>query len=588
MSRRKSFEKPKNRKGAILHLLKYLLNYKWSLIIAVFLAVASNLFALIGPLLSGYAIDAIEPGVGLVNFEKVFYYIALMIGFYLLSSILSYILKVLMIIISRKIAHSMRKDVFNKLMELPIGYFDKHQTGDILSRISYDIDTINSSLSSDLIQVASTLITVVGALIMMIAISSKLVLIFAITVPMSLLWSRYLVKKTRPLFRKRSGILGDLNSFIEEMVTGQKTIKAYVQEKHVIEKFHSKNKKAVNAYYNAEFYGGMMGPTVNLINNITLSFISVFGAILYLAGELSIGKISSFVLYSRKFSGPINEMANIMSDLQSTLAATERVFDVLEEQSEPRDDQDAVSLENLRGDVEFENVRFGYQLNQPVIHHLNFKVDSGKLIAIVGSTGAGKTTIVNLLMRFYDVDEGNIYLDNNNIKRITRESLRKSYAMVLQDSWLFYGSIYENLAYGKENTNLEEVIEAAKAARIHSFIERLPNGYETILSDEATNLSQGQKQLMTIARAMLLDAKILILDEATSNVDTRTELKIQEAMRNLMENKTCFVIAHRLSTIKNADLILVIEHGDIVEQGTHEELMETGGQYQQLYQAQFE
>lgn len=588
MRRSQKFEKPKDRKGTLVQLGGYLMRYKWKLFVAIALTIGSNLLALVGPMLSGYAIDAIELGTGKVNFNQVFYYAFWMAVFYLASAGLTYVLEVLMIRISRQVTYAMRKDVFNKLLDLPVGYFDVHQTGDVISRITYDIDTVNSSISSDLIQVSSTVITVLGSFFMMFAISPKLVLIFAFTVPASFFMSRYLVKKTRPLFSRRSRELGELNGFVEEMVSGQKTLKMYDQEENTISNFNIRNKAAVDAYYHAEYYGSMIFPTINFINNVTLACISVFGALLYLAGSMSIGQISSFVLYSRKFSGPINEMANIMNDLQSSLAAAERVFALLNELSEAKDTEKMVRLENVNGDIGLENVRFSYDANQVIIKDLSLQVEAGKLIAIVGPTGAGKTTIINLLMRFYDVGAGNIYVDGNEVKEVTRESLRKSFAMVLQDTWIFHGSIYENLAYGKENATMEEVVQAAKAARIHTFIEHLPNGYETILSDEGTNISKGQKQLLTIARAMLLDAKMLILDEATSNVDTRTEKKIQEAMRYLMKDKTCFVIAHRLSTIQNADLILVVDRGNVVEQGTHEELMEKGGSYWQMYQSQFE
>ncbi|MBC3797343.1 ABC transporter ATP-binding protein [Acetobacterium tundrae] len=588
MRHSQKFEKPKNRKGTLMQLGGYLMRFKWRLLVAILLTIGSNLLALVGPLLSGYAIDAIELGVGQVNFSRVFYFAFWMVGFYLASAGLSYILEVLMITISRKVTYAMRKDVFNKLLDLPIGYFDVHQTGDVISRISYDIDTVNSSLSDDLVQVSSAVITVLGSFLMMLAISPKLVLIFVVTVPLSLLMSKYLVKKTRPLFSRRSGKLGKLNGFVEEMVSGQRTLKVYDQEESTIKRFDIKNKEAVEAYYNAEYYGSMIFPMVNFINNISLSFISVFGALLYLAGEMTIGKISSFVLYSRKFAGPINEMANIMSDLQSALAAAERVFDLLNELSEAPDAKEAVPLADVKGDIELCNVKFGYNPQQLIINDLSLKVTAGELIAIVGETGAGKTTIINLLMRFYDADAGQIYIDGTEVHDVTRDSLRKAYAMVLQDTWIFYGNIFENLTYGKENATMEEVVAAAKAARIHSFITHLPDGYETILSDEGANISKGQKQLLSIARAMLLEAKILILDEATSNVDTRTEKKIQEAMRNLMKDKTCFVIAHRLSTIQNADHILVVDRGEIVETGTHQELMRMTGRYWQLYQAQFE
>lgn len=588
MKKEGKYEKPKNRKATILRLLTYMLHYKYLLLTALILTVGSNLLSLVGPMLSGYAIDAIEPGKGGVIFERVFYYAGLMVLFYLASSVLSYLLSVLMIHISRKVVYRMRKDVFHRLMDLPVGYFDTHQTGDIISRLSYDIDTVNTSLSNDLIQILTTVITVVGALSMMIVISPKLVLIFAFTVPLSTLLTKLITGKTRPLFRLRSKKLGELNGFVEEMISGQKTLKAYHQEKNTITKFDKKNEEAVEAYYRAEYYGSVVGPTVNFINNLSLSLVSVFGALLFLAGQMSVGNISSFILYSRKFSGPINEAANIMSELQSALAAAERVFNMIDEAPEPADKKDAVSLEETEGDVELQKVSFGYTKEQTIIKELNLHAEPGKLVAIVGPTGAGKTTLINLLMRFYDIDSGKILVDQKDIEDITRASLRKSYALVLQETWLFQGTIFENIAYGKDDATMEEVVEAAKAARIHSYIMRLPKGYDTILTDDGTNISKGQKQLLTIARAMLLDAHMLILDEATSNVDTRTEQKIQKAMRKLMEHKTCFVIAHRLSTIRNADEILVVNKGEIVEQGTHTELMRKKGFYHQLYCAQFE
>ncbi len=586
--KQKKYEKPKKRKGTILRLARYMVQYKYRVLFALGLTVASNLLALMGPMLSGYAIDAIEPGVGRVDFARVFYYAALMVIFYLVSSALSYVLSVLMIHISRKVVYKMREDVFTHLMELPVGYFDTHQTGDIISRISYDIDTVNTSLANDLVQILTTLITVVGAFSMMVAISPRLVLIFAFTVPLSTLLTKLITGKTRPLFRLRSRRLGELNGFVEEMITGQKTLKAYHQEENTIRKFNAKNEEAVEAYYRAEYYGSVVGPTVNFINNLSLTLVSVFGALLFLAGKMRIGSISSFILYSRKFSGPINEAANIMSELQSALAAAERVFNMIDEPAEMADSENAVELCQVRGDVRLENVSFGYTKEQQVIKNLNLRAPHGKLIAIVGPTGAGKTTLINLLMRFYDVQDGYIFVDNREIRDVTRTSLRKGYAMVLQDTWLFQGTVFENIAYGRQNATLEDVVEAAKAAKIHSYIMRLPQGYDTVLTDEGTNISKGQKQLLTIARAMLLDAPMLILDEATSNVDTRTERQIQQAMRKLMEHKTCFVIAHRLSTIQNADEILVVNHGEIVEQGTHERLMERQGFYYQLYQAQFE
>lgn len=582
------FEKPKNRKGTILRLAVYMMKYKYLLLVALVLTIGSNLLSLVGPMLSGYAIDAIELGEGHVNFERVFYYAGLMVIFYVVSSILSYILAVLMIHISRKVVYSMRKDVFHRLMDLPVGYFDTHQTGDIISRLSYDIDTVNTSLSNDLIQILTTIITVIGALVMMIVISPKLMIIFVFTVPLSMGLTKVITGKTRPMFRLRSKKLGELNGFVEEMISGQKTLKAYHQEDNTIAKFDAKNEEAVEAYYRAEYYASVVGPTVNFINNLSLSLVSVFGALLFLGGQMSVGNISSFILYSRKFSGPINEAANIVSELQSALAAAERVFAMMDELPEPVDKPDAKVLDEVQGDVNLENVSFGYAEDIKIIKKLNLHAKPGKLVAIVGPTGAGKTTLINLLMRFYDIDEGKISVENMDVQDITRASLRESYAMVLQDTWLFQGTIFENIAYGKAHATMDEVVEAAKAARIHSYIKRLPDGYNTILTDDGTNISKGQKQLLTIARAMLLDAKMLILDEATSNVDTRTEQQIQKAMRKLMENKTCFVIAHRLSTIQKADEILVVNHGEIVEQGTHAELMNKKGFYHQLYRAQFE
>lgn len=587
-NKQKAYEKPKNRKGTLIRLGKYMMRYIWLLLLALALTIGSNLFSLIGPTLSGYAIDAIEPGAGHVEFDRVFYYAGLMVIFYVVSSLLSYLLSVLMIHISRKVVYRMRKDVFDRLLSLPVGYFDTHQTGDIISRISYDIDTINASLSNDLVQILATVITVIGAFGMMVVISPQLVMVFVFTVPLSIIMTKLITSKTRPLFRLRSRKLGELNGFVEEMISGQKTLKAYYQEANTIEKFDIKNEEAVEAYYRAEYFGSVTGPTVNFINNLSLSLISVFGALLYLAGSMTVGNISSFVLYSRKFSGPINEFANIISEFQSALAAAERVFLLIDEIPEPLDAEDAKELTSVEGNVRIEDVSFGYVEGNPIIRNLNLNADKGKLVAIVGPTGAGKTTLINLLMRFYDVGDGHIYVDNKDSSQVTRKSLRRSYAMVLQDTWLFEGSIFDNIAYGKEGATLEEVITAAKAAKIHSFIKRLPKGYETVLSDDGTNISKGQKQLMTIARAMLLESPMLILDEATSNVDTRTEIQIQQAMLKLMENKTCFVIAHRLSTIQHADVILVVNHGEIVEQGTHEELMQKKGFYHQLYRAQFE
>ena len=578
----------KDSKKILTRLWKYLYQYKWLGLLAALLSFSSNFLALVGPMLSGYAIDAIGTEAGTAQFPKVFYYCLLMVVFYFFSSLLSYILSVLMIHLSQKVVFQMRSDVFNKLVELPVRYFDSHQTGEIISRISYDIDTVNASLSTDLLQIFTSVITVVGSLAMMLFISPVMVLVFAVTIPISIILTKYMTGKVRPLFRKRSAKLGELNGFVEEIISGQRTIKVYNQEESAIRRFDQKNTEAVDSYYNADYYGSMTGPSVNFINNLSLALISVFGALLYLFGHLTLGDLSSFVLYSRKFSGPINEAANILSELQSSFAAAERVFRLIDEEPEPKDAEGAMTLRDINGEVEMKGVDFGYTPERPVIRGLSIMAEKGGLVAIVGPTGAGKTTIINLLMRFYDPDRGTISIDGNNIREVTRKSLRLSYSMVLQDTWLFYGTIYENIAYGKKGATMDEVVAAAKAARIHNYIMQLPDGYDTVLSDDGVNISQGQKQLLTIARAMLLDSKMLILDEATSNVDTRTELQIQKAMRKLMQGRTCFVIAHRLSTIQNADIILVVKDGRIVEQGNHQELMRQNRVYAELYNSQFQ
>ena len=576
------------RSAILLRLWRYLGRNRTLVILALVLSVSGSLLASYGPKLSGEAINAIDLGVGKVDFDTVFRCCGLMVLCYALSSGLSYLLSLVMLRLSRTVAKQMRHDVFENLSSLPVSFFDRYQTGDLISTITYDVDTVNQSLSNDMLQILQSVVTVVVSFVMMMTIAPKLVLVFIVTIPITVVFTRWLARRVRPLFRKRSAKLGQLNGFVEEMLSGQKTVRAYGREEAVLKKFDEKNQEAVDAYTVAEANGTITGPSVNCINNISLTLICVFGSMLFLRGEIGLGDLSSFVQYSRKFSGPINEVANIFAELQSAFAAAERVFYLIDAKPEAPDAPDATVLTQVDGDVKLEDVDFSYVPGTPIIQALNLHAKPGSLTAIVGPTGAGKTTIINLLMRFYDVDGGAIYVDGNDIRQVTRSSLRGAYTMVLQDTWLFHGTIYDNIAYGKPGATMEDVVKAAKAAHIHSYISRLPEGSNTILSDNGTSISKGQKQLLTIARAMLLDAHMLILDEATSNVDTQTEQRIQAAMRELMKDKTCFVIAHRLSTIRSADHILVLEGGQVVEQGTHDTLMAANGAYRRLYQAQFD
>ena len=586
---RRRFENTNLSRGTLLkRLWRYLGKNRVLLVLALALSVTSSLLALYGPKLSGKALNAIDLGEGRVDFDTVYRCVILMAIFYICAAVLTFLLNVVMIRLSRHISRQMRHDVFENLTKLPVSYFDRYQTGDIISTITYDIDTVNQSLSTDLLQILQSTITVVVSFIMMLTIAPQLILIFVFTIPITIFFTRWLTKKVRPMFRKRSAKLGQLNGFVEEMLSGQKTIRAYGREDVVLERFDEKNNAAVDAYTKAEAYGTITGPSVNCINNISLALVCVFGSMLFMKGRIGLGDLGSFVQYSRKFSGPINEVANIVAELQSAFAAAERVFSLIDAKPETEDAADATILSEVQGDVRLEHVDFSYVPGRPIIEGLNLHAKPGSLTAIVGPTGAGKTTIINLLMRFYDVDGGAVYVDGQDIRTVTRDSLRRAYTMVLQDTWLFHGTIFDNIAYGKPGATMEEVVAAAKAAHIHSYISRLPEGYNTVLSDNGTSISKGQKQLLTIARAMLLDAHMLILDEATSNVDTRTEQQIQAAMRQLMQGKTCFVIAHRLSTIESADHILVLDGGKVVEQGTHQALMAAGGFYHKLYQAQFD
>ena len=587
----------KTTKSVMLRLGGYMMKYWPLFLLAIILTLASNQLSLLGPKYSGDAIDAIASEGG-VDFDAVWSNVIRMLVCYVASAVLSYLLAVLMIQLSQKIIYTMRRQLFEKLTSLPVGYFDTHATGDIISRISYDIDTVNASLSQDLVQVMTSIYTVIGSLVFMWQISKPLIIVFAITVPISIVFTRYRSKRVRPLFHKRSQKLGELNGYAEEMLSGSGTIRAYNREGTIGGRFDRRNSDAMDAYYRAEYCGAVLGPSVNFINNFSISLIMIFGGILYMysqngaaaAGSLffiSLGGVAQFVQYSRKFAGPINEFANILTEFQSAFSAAERVFRIIDEEPERADTENAVSLPEVSGCVELQNVTFGYTPEKTILRDISVLANPGKTVAIVGPTGAGKTTIINLLMRFYDVSAGDIYVDNHEIRDIRRDSLRKAYTMVLQDTWLFHGTIFENIVYGKEDATLEEVKAAARAARIDSYIEHLPDGYDTVLSDDGVNISKGQKQLITIARAMLSETTMLILDEATSNVDSRTEIKIQQAMSELMRGRTCFVIAHRLSTIQNADLILVLQDGRITERGTHDELLQLGGFYSTLYNSQF-
>ena len=583
-----AFAKPKEKTSVVLlKLWRYLARYQWIIVSAALMSVLGNLLGLLSPKLSGAAIDAIEHEAG-VQFPVVYKYVILMILLAAFTSLTSWALSAIMIRLSRNVVNKMRKDLFDHMISLPISFFDTYQAGDVISILSYDVDTVGATLSTDLTQILSSLITVVGSFAMMLSIAPEMLLIFVVTIPCSIGVTRWRAKIVRPLFSKRSRMLGAMNGYAEEAVSGLKTIRAYHQEEEFNGRFKTHNDNAVHANWHADHTACITGPTVNLINNLSLAAVSIFGALLYMAGGITLGNVSSFVLYSRKFSGPINEFANILSEIQSSLAAAERVLGLLAMDPEPADDLDAQPITDCKGHVEFRHVSFGYTPDTTVLHDINYTAEPGKVMAIVGETGCGKTTMINLLMRFYDVTEGAILLDGVDVRKLRRDELRRQFTMVLQDTWLFDGTVFENIAYGRDGVTREEVERAAKAAHIHDMIMSLPQGYDTVVTGSGSSISKGQKQLLTIARAMLIDSSMLILDEATSNVDTQTERRIQDAMLQLMHGRTCFVIAHRLSTITGADCILVMDKGRIVESGTHEELLAKHGTYYELYHAQFD
>ena len=581
-------KKPKNAKSTLLRVIRYLAAYRFVILGIFLLCILSNALSLMGPSFAGSAVNAAAAGKGKVDIPVVFVYAKKMLAVYVISSLLTVGINTTMLLISKWFARKMRRDVFEKLLRLPVGFFDRNPAGDLISRVSYDIDVISTCLATDIAQIMTSLVTVLGSLGMMIWINPLLSTVILITIPASVGYTAFMRKNVSPRYSKRSRSYGVLNGFVEEMFSGQKTIQAYAYESSAQERFQEVNTAAVNAYQDAEYYGCTIGPTMGVINNSSLALITLLGSLLFMGGRVDLGQVSSFILYSRKFSGPINEIANIVNEIFSGLSAAERVFDLLDQQEETADLPGATVLEKTAGAVTMDHVSFGYEPGKIVLHDLSMEAVPGELIAIVGPTGAGKTTIINLLMRFYDVNSGSICVDGTDIRKLTRSSLRRAYAMVLQDTWVFSGTIFENIAYGRTDATMDEVIKAAKATHIHSFIMQLPDGYDTVITEDGGNISRGQKQLLTIARAMLYDASMLILDEATSNVDTSTERQVQKAVQDLMAGKTCFVIAHRLSTIQSADRILVVDHGDVVEQGTHKSLMAARGTYYKLYTSQFE
>lgn len=576
------------KKAAFFRLLKYFSQYKRLVAAALFFAVVGNVLALVAPVLSANAINAIDTKSGVVDMDAVLFYCIAMAVCYVLSSAFTYALTFTMTKLSRNISRKMREEVFDKLLSLPVSFFDKRLAGDVINRLIYDIDTVNASLSNDIVQISTGVITIVGSLVSMLLLSPLLSCVFVVIIPLTVLVTVQRSRVMRPLFRKRSGKLGELNGYSEEMLSGIRTIKGYGREEEISARYEERNRIAAGAYYDADYYGSKVGPTVNFINNLSTVFISVLGGWLFLQGKMQLGYVSAFLQYSRKFTGPINEFANIISEIQSALAAAERLFGILDETPERDAPQTLPAPQGVQGRVEFSNVTFGYEPEKPILKGVSFSAKAGSTVAIVGPTGAGKTTIVNLLMRFYDADKGEILLDGVETRRYTRSDLRAQFTMVLQDTWLFEGTVRENIAYGADGVTQEEIERAARAAGVHDFILSLPQGYDTRITDGGSSLSKGQKQLLTIARAMVSRARILILDEATSNVDTRTEILVQAATQKLMQGKTCFVIAHRLSTIVGADLILVVRGGNIVESGTHTSLLEQGGFYASLYGAQFQ
>ena len=591
-----SVEKAKDFKGTTKKLLNnYLSNYKIAIIIVIIFAIGSTIFSIVGPKILGNAtteiynglISKISGGEG-INFQKILEILLTLLGLYLISMLFSAIQGFTMTGVAQKLTYKMRNELIEKINKLPMKYFDKRTNGEVLSIISNDIDTLSQNLNQCITQIITSICTLIGILIMMLSISWQMTIASLIILPVAALLVKKIVSKSQKYFKNQQDYLGHVNGQVEEIYGGHTIVKAFNSEKTAISEFEKANQELYSSGWKSQFLSGLIHPVMNFISNVGYVAVAILGGYFAAQGKITVGNIQSFIQYNKQFTQPINQIAQVSGMLQAMVAASERVFEFLEEPEEVKNIENPKSTEHIKGNVQFEHVNFGYDANKVIINDFNANIQNGQKIAIVGPTGAGKTTIVKLLMRFYDVNSGAILLDGSNIKEFDRGELRRVFGMVLQDTWLFGGTVKENIKYGKEDATDTEVIEAAKAAHVHHFIKTLPKGYDALIDEESSNISAGQKQLLTIARVILTNPKILILDEATSSIDTRTEQQIQTAMDNLMKGRTSFIIAHRLSTIKNADLILVMEHGDIVEQGTHSELLEKNGAYARLYNSQFD
>lgn len=589
-------EKAKDVKGTIGKLMKnYLKDYKWKLIIVLIFAIGSTIFTIVGPKILGNAtteifngiVSKISGGVG-INFEKVAEILLTLLGLYTISVLFSAIQSFTMTSVSQNLTYRLRNDIAKKINKLPMKYFDKKTNGEVLSVITNDVDTFSQNMNQSITQIITSICTIIGILIMMLSISWTMTLVSLIILPISAILVSIIVKKSQKYFKAQQDYLGHVNGQVEEVYGGHNIVKVFNGEEKAIQEFTKMNEELYHSGWKSQFMSGLMHPIMMFTGNVGYVGVAILGGYLAVQGRITVGNIQSFIQYNKQFTQPINQIAQISSMLQSMVAASERIFEFLEEPEEVQEIEGAVKTEGLKGNVTFDHVQFGYNEDKIIIHDFNQTIKDGQKVAIVGPTGAGKTTMVKLLMRFYDVNQGAILVDGHNVKDFNRGELRKMFGMVLQDTWLFGGTIKENIKYGKPDATDEEVIEAAKAAHVHHFIQTLPKGYDMVIDEESSNISQGQKQLLTIARVILANPEILILDEATSSIDTRTEQQIQAAMDNLMKGRTSFIIAHRLSTIKNADVILVMNEGDIIEQGTHEELLEKNGFYANLYNSQFQ